>query len=66
MLEFTVNAPPDPAVCETSVRVDWPLLVTTPAVTPIAAALMALARPEIVLLPESVGTLTICAAPLPT
>ena len=44
-VEVTDKAPVDPSVPDTSVRLDWPLLVTTPAVTPMLAALMAAARP---------------------
>jgi hypothetical protein len=48
-LELTVNAPLEPAVCEISESVDPPSLVTTLAVTPMSAELIALATPEIVL-----------------
>jgi len=43
--DVTVRAPLEPAVPESSVSVDWPFAIDTPAVTPILAALMAAARP---------------------
>ena len=49
--ELTTNPPVAPAVCESKVRVDSPSVVTTLAVTPMLAALMALARPAIELTP---------------
>ena len=49
ILEVAVNAPLDPAVCDSRVRLDLPLLVTTLAVYPRLAALMASATPESVL-----------------
>jgi hypothetical protein len=63
-LESTVNAPPAPGVSETSERLDDPLLVTTEAVTPIAALLIAAASVASVLLDEL--TAIVCAVPLPT
>ena len=51
MLEATLSAPWFPAVCEVSVSVDSPSLVSTAAVTPILAELIADAMPESVLTP---------------
>src|SRR5579862_7612889 len=65
MPELTVNAPADPAVCDRSVRVDSPLLVTTPASTPMLAELMASASPEIVW-SESLDMSNCCAVRFPT
>jgi len=64
MLELTLSPPVEPSVCDISDKVDSPLLVTTVAVTPILAELIALARPESVLSEEP--SVTVFVAPLPT
>src|SRR5580692_7559683 len=65
MFEVTVNVPAVPGVPDSSDKLDVPLLlVTTDAVTPIAAVLIAAARPDNVLSEEV--RVTVCAAPLPT
>jgi hypothetical protein len=52
MLEVTANVPAVPAVFDTSDKFEDPsLLVTTEAVTPMLAVLMAPASPESVLMP---------------
>ena len=60
-VELTVNAPLDPSVPEVNSRVDSLSLVTTVAVTPMPAELMALASPASVFCPDVVGTFTVCA-----
>ena len=52
MLEFTVNAPVDPEVCDRSESVDCVPLVTTVAVTPVPAARMLGVTVSVPALPE--------------